>query len=85
MNGGLEMKIKAQRGEDKIIFIVELDGNYYLVNIEQETCSNPAITPAVFTRFGYFEKVSESELEPSTISEVQRVFLTGTRPDLNTY
>lgn len=72
------MNIEAQRGKDKTIFIVEFGRQYYLVNIATETCSSPAVAPDVFTRFGYFEPVSE--LDVDTISEIQRVFMSGTRP-----
>lgn len=72
------MRLVAKRGDDNNIFVVEDGGKYYLINLDLEYCSQPAIAPAIFLRFGYFDKVARVDNE--VFADIKRVFMIGTRP-----
>lgn len=72
------MRLVAKRGEGDNIFVVEDGGKYYLINLDLEYCSEPAIAPEIFLKFGYFNKVTR--VDDEVFADIKRVFMTGTRP-----
>jgi len=59
------MTIIAQRGKSNIIFLVEHNQEYYLVNIDNRTYAkaSPANSPDMFLRLGYFYPVKKVKAE----------------------